>query len=102
MKKYEGATSGRSCWIAALMFPLIWPILDKTDKPMPIDRITITAPSFGPVIAERAQRIFGLCLNLILSFLVPTWIAKATNIKKRKEELIEKAVQSVSLIDPVK
>ena len=68
MKKYDGATLGKSCWIAALMFPLIWPILDNTDKPIPIDKITIIAPSFGHVIAERAQRSFGLRLNLILSF----------------------------------
>ena len=60
------------------------------------------APSFGPVIAERAQRNFGLRLNLILSFWVPTRTAVATNIKQRNEELIAKAVQSVSLIDPVK
>ncbi len=50
------------------MFPPIWPILDNTDKPIPIDKIIMIAPSFGPVIAERAQRNFGLRLNLILSF----------------------------------
>ena len=53
MKKYDGATSGKSCWIAALMFPLIWPILDNTDKPIPDgDTAVKYGEDIGKVIAD--------------------------------------------------
>ena len=64
--------------------------------------MTIIAPSFGPVIAESAHLNLGLNLNFILIFWVIILIAAATRLKQRKAELMAKAVQSVSFIDPVK
>ena len=42
--------------------------VELVDRPIPIDKMTIIAPSFGPVIAESAHLNLGLNLNFILIF----------------------------------